>query len=431
MAQFDFPTLDANVNNGTQLANWLNQFMTANDTQHSGSTRPSYAGAGFLWLDTSATPSRLRLFDGTADLTMASFSGGSLSLLLGPSGSPASLSVTGGTITASVPVALTHASLNSGPLAGLRNAIINGDFRVNQRNATTVTVVDGYPSDRWIVRAAGGSRTAQRVVLTDADRTAIGSQAVTHAMQYAATGGATGGNFEAISQRIEGVRTFAGQTVTLSFWARRTAGTGNVSSELSQTFGTGGTPSASVTGLGATQHTLTTSWQRFTVTTTIPAVTGATLGTNGDDALALLLYFSATATFNPRTGSLPVQTVTVQIADVQIEPGSVATPFERRFIGQELRLCQRYYWQTDVNMIIGGTMLTGIAPSVYLAVHYPAEMRAVPTITPSYANGVGNLAQGFIYVGRRGGTLFVQGNGANNGGFGVELVAGCPFNAEL
>ncbi|MFX9081421.1 hypothetical protein ABTN40_20310, partial [Acinetobacter baumannii] len=83
------------------------------------------------------------------------------------------------------------------------------------------------------------------------DRATIGREGAEWCLHYAATGGAGGSDYESLAQRIEGVRSLAGQTVTVSFWARRIAGSGNIAVDLNQYFGTGGSPSASVSA-GAT-----------------------------------------------------------------------------------------------------------------------------------------------------------------------------------
>jgi hypothetical protein len=87
------------------------------------------------------------------------------------------------------------------------------------------------------------------------------------------------GNYAALHQFIEGVRTFAGQQVTVSFWAKVDA-TKNIAIELLQGFGTSGSPSAAVTGIGTTKVSIGTNWQKVTVTATLPSINGKALGTD-------------------------------------------------------------------------------------------------------------------------------------------------------
>ena len=229
-------------------------------------------------------------------------------------------------------------SINGGPLAGFRNAIINGNFDHWQRG--TSLAVNGYGADRWRNTNIGSSFTQSRQAFT------MGQTDVPNEPEYfsrtvvSSVSGA--GNLANIGQYIEGVRTFAGQTATLSFYAKADAAK-NIAVEFAQNFGTGGSPSAEVTGLGVTTCALTTAWQKFTVTVTLPSISGKTLGTNDNDFLTTNLWFDAGSNFNARTNSLGHQSGTFDIAQVQLEAGSVATPFERRPVGTELALCQRYY----------------------------------------------------------------------------------------
>lgn len=115
----------------------------------------------------------------------------------------------------------------------------------------------------------------------------------------------------------------------------------------------------------------------------------------------------------------------------QLERGSVVTPFEMRPRATELMLCQRYFWATSSDIKVGGTMVSGVGAATYVPIWYPVTMRAVPTITPVFASGSGNLSQGLINIGTGNATLLLQANGAYSGGFEVTLNAGCPFVAEL
>jgi hypothetical protein len=120
---------------------------------------------------------------------------------------------------------------------------------------------------------------------------------------------------------------------------------------------------AQVRAIGTTKVSIGTSWQKVTVTATVPSISGKTLGTNGDSYLALTFWFDAGSDFNARTDSLGQQSGTFEIAQVQLEPGAVATPFEQRPIGTELALCQRYFEAGSTvncnNASSGGTQPAG------------------------------------------------------------------------
>jgi hypothetical protein len=267
------------------------------------------------------------------------------------------------------------ANLNGGPLAGFRNRIINGNFDFWQRG-TSFTASD-YGADRWGHGRIGTTHTVTRQSFT-LGQTAVPNEP-TYFCRTVVTSVAGAGNISQLFQRVEDVRTFAGKQVTVSFWAKVDA-TKNISIELIQYFGTGGSPSAEVTSIGVTKVSVGTSWQKVTVTTTLPSISGKTLGTDGNHQTALNIYFDAGSDFNARTDSLGQQSGTFDIAQVQLEPGAAATPFEQRPIGTELALCQRYYSILDkvalARWTAGGTYGGGVT---YFT--YPQTMRTTPSAT--------------------------------------------------
>jgi hypothetical protein len=263
------------------------------------------------------------------------------------------------------------ANLNGGPLAGFRNRIINGNFDFWQRG-TSFTGSE-YGADRWIHGRTGTTHTATRQAFTLGQTDVPGEPTYFCRTVVSSVAGASNNSF--LVQPIEDVRTFAGRQVTVSFWAKADA-TKNIAVELEQDFGTGGSPSANVTAIGTTKVSIGTSWQKVTITTTVPSISGKTLGTNGDSSLRSNTWFDAGSDFNARTDSLGQQSGTFDIAQVQIEPGSVATPFEQRPIGTELALCQRYY-QHNMRVNLGGVTSSGVG--LYGAVQLPVVMRANPT----------------------------------------------------
>jgi hypothetical protein len=145
-----------------------------------------------------------------------------------------------------------------------------------------------------------------------------------------------------VNQKIEGVSTLAGQTVTLSFWAKADSNK-SIATEFVHNFGTGGSPSTAITGIQVVTHNLTASWQKFTATVAIPSISGKTIGSDNNDYISFAFWFDAGSDYNSRTNLLGQQSGTFDIAQVQLEEGTVATPFEHRPIGVELSLCQRYF----------------------------------------------------------------------------------------
>jgi hypothetical protein len=298
---------------------------------------------------------------------------------------PAIVLAADGSATANV------SAINGGPLAGMRNAIINGNFDFWQRG-TSFTGSE-YGADRWFHNRVGTTHTASRQAFTLGQTDVPGEPTYYCRTVVSSVAGAS--NNALLLQRIEDVRTFAGQQVTISFWAKADA-TKNIAVDLTQYFGAGGSPSAQVHGIGATKVSIGTTFQKVTITTTLPSISGKTLGTDGSGLLALNVWFDAGSSFNSRTDSLGQQSGTFDIAQVQVEPGPVATPFERRPLGTELALCQRYYEKTfDINTAPANNLGTGVgevfftgpsggggfAPNLYAQYSWKTTKRATPTVT--------------------------------------------------
>ena len=229
------------------------------------------------------------------------------------------------------------------PYPGFRNRIINGDFRINQRAWSSSTATGTYGFDRWYQSNVGGTVTMSSQSFTVGSPAATGYEAPTFCRIVTASQGTTS-DYAILSQVIEDVRTFANSTITISFWAKAASSTPKVAIEWVQRFGSGGSPSADVTAAAVSSVTLSSSWARYSVTMSIPNINGKTIGTTANtSSLALNLWVSAGTTFNSRASNIGIQNNTFDFWGVQVERGSVATPFEQRPIGAELALCQRYY----------------------------------------------------------------------------------------
>ena len=258
-----------------------------------------------------------------------------------------------------------------------KNAILNGDFRINQRAFTSITADATYGFDRWALGTAGGATYTPQTFTAGAAPVA-GYEAINFA-QVATTGQSATNTITILLQKIEDVRTFAAQTATISFWAKATSGTPKIAVEMQQNFGSGG--SANVNTY-AGQITMTASWARYSVTVAVPSVSGKTIGTSS--FLGLQLWTSAGSDFNVRTGSLGIQTATIGIWGVQVEAGSVATAFQTATgtIQGELAACQRYYfrWNAPTNPGMLATTGLGYSTTALLGyVNFPVTMRSTPS----------------------------------------------------
>ena len=343
MAQHDY--ILANQS-GAAFRSDLNNGLAAIVSQNSGAAQPSTTYAYQWWADTATGLLKIRNAANNAWITIGTLADANLGLatLASPTFTGTVTIPSGASISGFAPLASptftgtpTVPSLNGGPLAGFRNRIINGNFDFWQRG-TSFTASE-YGADRWGHARVGSTHTATRQAFT-LGQTAVPGEP-TYFCRTVVSSVAGAGNYAVLVQRIEDVRTFAGQQVTVSFWAKVDS-TKNIAVELVQEFGTGGSPSAQVRAIGTTKVSIGTSWQKVTVTATVPSISGKTLGTNGDSYLALNFWFDAGSDWNTSTDSLGQQSGTFDIAQVQVEPGPVATPFEQRPIGTELALCKRY-----------------------------------------------------------------------------------------
>ena len=295
-------------------------------------------------------------------------------------GVTAGTGLTGGGTSGTVSLAFDVANYGGGQYAAGKNKIINGDFGVNQRSFTSATTY-GYGFDRFINAVGGGTGTATFTAQTFTPGTApVSGYESANYLRCVTTGQTATGTYTILQQTIEDVRTFAGQTVTISFWAKAASGTPKIFAELEQNFGTGGGPAGLLVG---SQVTLSTSWARYSVTLNVPSISGKTIGAN--NGLTLLLWMSAGSSFNSRTSSLGIQSNTFEIWGVQIEAGSTATPFTTASGGSqegELAMCQRYYWRTGPSAGAYGAIALGFASTttnVMGFVRYPVTMRTSPT----------------------------------------------------
>lgn len=271
------------------------------------------------------------------------------------------------------------------PFAAGKNKIINGSFNIWQRGTsfTPSAGVVTFTADRWRSVVNSGT-TISRQTFTPGTAPVAGYESQYY---WNATVTANNQNYEH-GQFIEDARTFAGQTVTLSFWARSTVGAQPLNVAMYQNFGTGGSPSG-LTQVGSTvTYTPTSSWQRFTFTFNVPSVSGKTFGTNNDSYLWVrTAQYTTTAT-----------NTSVDIWGVQLEAGSVATAFQTATgtIQGELAACQRYLpaiTTTAAQEIGSGMCLSSTQPFVFIPFQVPA--RVAPTgITATASNFLARQSNG-------------------------------------
>lgn len=266
--------------------------------------------------------------------------------------------------------------------------IINGNFAVWQRG--TSSMGNGYvAADRWGNFHSGGIVTQSQQFHPLGTTFGVNNPGL---FLRQSVSGQSGSNFATTQQRIENVRTYSNQTITVLGWAKRASGTGNLGVRMVQTFGTGGSPSANVE---LTQQivTLTGSWAPFAVTFVMPSVSGKTLGTDGNDFLNL--------SFDTSTGTSPlgIQTIGVDLWGIHIRVGIFTTADVAAYVAPSvedtLRQCQRYYEVSSVHIVayapVAGVLagygtnfaVTKRAPPTIAAIGGPSETVNVATATAS------------------------------------------------
>jgi hypothetical protein len=312
------------------------------------------------------------------------------------------------TLPSSSMVATRNGEHYSGPFAGMRNKIINGDFRIDQRyNHASSNTVNGYFADRWVV-----GQSPATVYYCSCPAT-TGFPGFTHAALAAAAGVYVPAAGDALNmgQRIEGLNiaelqwgTANAKAVTLSFMAWST---------LAGTYG-----GAIINGANNRSYPFTYNIPLANTATycsvTIPGDVAGTWAV--DNTVGMYVAWDLGSGANYRgtagvwsgtlyigvTGTVQLSTPATQslyITGVQLEVGSIATPFERRLVGAEMTLCQRYF-QNHANagsFFMAAYASTGGA-SVAMPFSLPTVMRATPTVSFNTTWSFNNVAAINTYV---------------------------------
>lgn len=269
------------------------------------------------------------------------------------------------------PMALAQVtSMNGGQLAGMRNRIINGSMRVDQRNnGSSQTIVAAaalaYCLDRWYAYATGANATM--------------TQSVTGSRVRCQFIGALNNTGVGFGQRIEWANSadLAGGTATLS---AKVSATGPATmawavyyANTTDTFGSLASPTRTLIASG--------SWALASTDTTMSAAIAVpSAATTG-----LEVVFSVAALAGGQTWN---------IGDAQLEVGPVTTPFEQRSLGAEIALCQRYFEQLPPTWQL--QCYTTAGSSFGATVSWKVRKRGLPSLsgTLSYTNASGFATSG-------------------------------------
>ena len=281
--------------------------------------------------------------------------------------------------------------------AGRKNLVINGDMRINQRQNTPFTGTSGYTIDRWnCAKNYGGWSISESTGHADE----IGHNT---AIKIDCTSTATMGtnNYAELQHRIEGSNLqhlqwggSKGQPITLSFW---------VKSNLTGLYSVTVAPSGNLYNASYTIDSPNT-WEKKYIT--IPPLTTVSITDGNVSGMVLEFWIALGTAYTDSTtdwGSSPSYGRDGQVnfmsstdnewllTGVQLEVGKVATPFEHRSYGEELALCQRYYYRIDSadnnssyqRFAVASIETSTQAEGVFM---HPVEMRGIPTLGFSAAS---------------------------------------------
>lgn len=286
---------------------------------------------------------------------------------------------------------LTVPSLNGGQLAGLRNKIINGKMEIAQRGTSFVSPATGvYTLDRFAYVASDTSALATVSQQADVPAGNEFQSSLRVAITTADTSIAAG-DLVTMRQLIEGynARDLIGRTFTLSFWVRSSkTGVHCV-----------GLRNSGVDRSWVAEYTVNAAntWEQKSITVSGGLITAGTwdwttgIGLRVDWVLAAGSTFQSTAGSWLSSSSLATSSQVncldtigniFAITGVQLEVGSVATPFEHRPFGMELALCQRYYYRVAPgagSKFLAQAGYCSTASSAVTSGVFPVSMRSAPS----------------------------------------------------
>jgi hypothetical protein len=266
---------------------------------------------------------------------------------------------------------------SAGNMGMFRNRVINGDMRVNQRNITSAspaTTTGSYGVDRWRIDLGGTPTSVShgQYTLSSTTDAIVYNQGFRWASVINRGSGGTAIHFRQYIE-LSMIEDLYNSVCSLSFWARVTA---NGTVYINYGKMTNGSP-ATTTYLPTSSASVTNTWQQFKFILPVGTITSSTgaLNTYGGDLMFVL-------------DLLPSSTL-LYVTGVQLEKGSIATPFEFRPFAIELALCQRYYCAVPN---INGVAATGFGRVITTnngvnnqliggTISFPVTMRASPSVT--------------------------------------------------
>ena len=311
-----------------------------------------------------------------------------------------------------------------------KNLLLNGNFDFWERQVATgnsfvTTTPDLYTADRWKRTSISDSNMTLEVqqgdfsVSTNPPEKLESGNFPKHYINL--KGHSTSlktAQFAALEQRIEDYRTLNHKNATLTFWANGNA-IGNFHVGLIRRNDQGGEQFVNIKDFRIEE---TGTWKKYTASIVVPEVT---FGYNNleDTYLSLIFHTAVKSGERGWVGAADINYGGIlSIAQVQLEEGSTATPFEYLSVGEELPLLQRYYWRDDDLSQNDGTNANDRN-----TLFFPVTMRKVPLTTNVRAGLTTLTGSGtptIATIGKRSLTW-------NNGGSQDQQATGWDVDAEL
>lgn len=292
--------------------------------------------------------------------------------------------------------------VNSSNVVSGRNLLYNGAMQVAQRGTSVTGIGNGdngyHTADRWSYAETGAvtfalTNTIENDGPTGSGFTKSNKWEVTTAQSSLASNDRVRFDQALEGQDVQALKkgTASAESLTLSFWVKSNV-TGTYIATLLDSDNTRGISAAYTVSSSGT-------WEKKTIT--FPGDTSGVLDNDNDASLRLQFYLLAGTDYtsgtlstswaalnNPDTAVGQVNLAATvgnywQITGVQLEAGTVATPFEHKAYGVELTECQRYFNKRAANGIAAMRYayvfyrFANVADCIY---EYPVVMRAVPTL---------------------------------------------------
>ena len=269
-----------------------------------------------------------------------------------------------------------------------RNKIVDGRFDFWYEGTSQTS--SGYGSDTaWRNENIGSTKVHSRGTLTPGvDLPCIEVPTARYFSRTVVSSVAGAGNRCRKYQAIESIYTLAGKQVTVSFYAKSNAARNmSVCIEQNPDIAGGGSPLVNTVVM---KKTLSTSWTKYVATVTLPSIAGLTINQNQANFFVLAFWFDAGSDYNVSTSSLGQQSGTFDIACVQVEEGSVATPFEELPLNIVSDKINTLYYFNSVTGHYAG-VAGGVPGYLGVTINLPQIMRVTPYITIKYGGVTGRI----------------------------------------